>query len=206
MLIRDRIKELRRVPASALLPNPKNWRVHGDNQADAMRGVLAEIGYADAVLARETEHGLQLIDGHLRCETTPEAVVPVLVVDLTEAEADLLLAAHDPLAAMATTDQTKLNDLLATLKPTSEALAQMLNDLAEEIGSFDIAEAEFPAMAAGERSGYVQMSFTLTDEQAGDVKRALAASKAAGPFGPTGNDNANGNALGRLCEVYLGNC
>ena len=35
--------------------------------AEAVRGVLAEIGYADALLARELPDGsLQLIDGHLR--------------------------------------------------------------------------------------------------------------------------------------------
>jgi len=52
--IRDRIKELRRVPASELLPNPKNWRTHPVAQQDALRGVLAEVGYADALIARET--------------------------------------------------------------------------------------------------------------------------------------------------------
>jgi hypothetical protein len=171
-----------------------------------MKGILTEVGYADAVLARETPDGLVLIDGHLRCESTPEAIVPVLVLDVSESEADLLLASFDPLSSMATTDQNKLNDLLVTLKPSSEALAQMLADLAETIGSFDVIEAEFPALAAGERSGYVQMSFTLSDDQAANVKRALAASKSAGPFGPTGNENANGNALARLCEVYLGQC
>ena len=46
MQIRDRIKELRRVPASELLPNPKNWRTHPVAQQDALRGVLAEIGRA----------------------------------------------------------------------------------------------------------------------------------------------------------------
>ena len=79
MRIRDRVKELRRVKASELLPNPKNWRVHPPAQADAMRGVLAEIGYADALLVRETSDGLMLIDGHLRAEVTPDMEVPVLV-------------------------------------------------------------------------------------------------------------------------------
>ena len=37
MKIRDRIKELRRVKASELLPHPKNWRTHPQEQADAMR-------------------------------------------------------------------------------------------------------------------------------------------------------------------------
>src|SRR3972149_5815743 len=79
MQIRDRIKELRRVRASDLKPNPRNWRTHPSGQQDALRGVLAEVGYADALLARELADGtLMLIDGHLRAEPTPDAVVPVL--------------------------------------------------------------------------------------------------------------------------------
>ncbi len=46
MQIRDRVKELRRVPARELRPNPKNWPTHPPAQHDALRGVLAEIGYA----------------------------------------------------------------------------------------------------------------------------------------------------------------
>src|SRR5262245_6791023 len=52
MNIRDRITELRRVKASELRPNPKNWRTHPDAQRNALRGVLSEIGYADALLTR----------------------------------------------------------------------------------------------------------------------------------------------------------
>src|SRR4029079_15258456 len=75
MHIRDRIKELRRVRAADLRPNPRNWRVHPPAQQDALRYLLAEVGYADALLARELDDGtLLLIDGHLRAETTPDAV------------------------------------------------------------------------------------------------------------------------------------
>ena len=62
MKIRDRIKELRRVPACDLIPNPRNWRTHGKAQAEALQGLLAEVGFAGAVLARETPEGLILID------------------------------------------------------------------------------------------------------------------------------------------------
>ena len=80
MHIRDRIKDFRRVKANQLRPHPKNWRTHPPAQQDALRGVLAEIGYAGALLARELPDGsLELIDGHLRAETTPEMEVPVLV-------------------------------------------------------------------------------------------------------------------------------
>jgi hypothetical protein len=74
--IRDRIKELRRVKASELHRNPRNWRVHPAVQARALRALLTEIGYADALIARELPDGqLQLIDGHLRAETTPDEQV-----------------------------------------------------------------------------------------------------------------------------------
>src|SRR5579863_3507591 len=133
MQIRDRIKELRRVPASQLLPNPKNWRTHPPAQHDALRGILAEVGYADALLARETPEGnLLLIDGHLRAETTPDSIVPVLVLDVDEAEAAKLLATLDPLAAMAESDSAKLDQLLAAVVTRSPALQKLLDHLAAQ--------------------------------------------------------------------------
>src|SRR5579872_2634795 len=105
MKIRDRIKELRRVPAKDLRPNTKNWRTHPKAQREALQGILAEVGYAGALIARELPDGsLELIDGHLRAETTPDQLVPVLVLDVTKEEADKLLASLDPLAAMAETN------------------------------------------------------------------------------------------------------
>ncbi len=99
MKIRDRIKELRRVKASELFASPRNWRTHPQAQQDALRGVLAEVGYADALLARELpDGGLELIDGHLRAETTPDQEVPVLVLDVDQDEANKLLTVLDPLA------------------------------------------------------------------------------------------------------------
>src|ERR1700731_400630 len=83
-MIRDRVRELRRVRAGDLLSNPKNWRRHPKAQADALRGLYAEIGCADALIARELQDGrLMLIDGHLRAEITPDALVPVLVLDVS---------------------------------------------------------------------------------------------------------------------------
>ncbi|MEO8586765.1 MAG: DNA methyltransferase [Acidobacteriota bacterium] len=132
MKIRDRIVDLRRVPAATLLPNPKNWRRHPKAQADALRGLLSEIGYADALIARETPDGLQLIDGHLRAETTPDAEVPVLVLDVNEEEADKLLLSLDPLAAMAEGDAESLRALLAQVETDSDAVRKMLDALAKE--------------------------------------------------------------------------
>jgi len=131
MQIRNRIKELRQVKASELLPNPKNWRRHPAGQADALRGALAEIGYADALIAYETDDGLMLIDGHLRAETTPDMEVPVLVTDLDEDEANKLLMTLDPMSTMAETDRSALTILLNSTEMQESALSKMLQDMAQ---------------------------------------------------------------------------
>lgn len=132
MQVRDRIRELRRVRAEELRPNPRNWRTHPESQRDALRGLLAEIGYAGALLARELEDGsLQLIDGHLRAETTPDSLVPVLVLDVSAEEADKILLTHDPIAALAGTDHEQLTALLIDAKFESPHVAQLLDGLAQ---------------------------------------------------------------------------
>ena len=135
MEVRDRIIELRRVKASKLLPNPKNWRRHPDHQADALRGVLSEVGYAGALVARETPDGLVLIDGHLRAETTPDAIVPVLILDVTEAESDTILATMDPLGAMAHLDGDAFTELMESVTFDSAAVGDMLEALGS--GSYE---------------------------------------------------------------------
>ena len=129
MQIKNRIKELRQVKASELLPNPRNWRRHPTGQADALRGALSEIGYADALIAYETPDGLMLIDGHLRAETTPDMEVPVLVTDLDESEASKLLATLDPLSAMAEADTETLKLLRESVDINSQALNDMLTEI-----------------------------------------------------------------------------
>jgi ParB-like chromosome segregation protein Spo0J len=166
MQIRDRIKELRRVRADQLRPHPRNWRTHPAAQADALKGVLAEIGYADALLARELADGsLQLVDGHLRAEVSGDTLVPVLVVDLDDDEALKLLATLDPLSAMAGADGDLLAGLLADVSTGNEAVRALLDSLA----------AETPSLAdqAGEAADALDIpqAFQLVIECADEVEQ-----------------------------------
>jgi site-specific DNA-methyltransferase (adenine-specific) len=103
---------------------------------------LAEIGYADACLARRLPDGrLQLIDGHLRAEIAPDQEIPVLVLDLDEAEADKLMTVLDPLAGMAEADEAALAALIGDIQTDSEALKAILDDLCRE-NHIDIASKE----------------------------------------------------------------
>tara|TARA_R110000824_G_scaffold9642_7_gene42875 strand:+ start:2639 stop:3148 length:510 start_codon:yes stop_codon:yes gene_type:complete len=129
MKIKNRIVELKTVKASELLSNPKNWRMHPKSQETALKGVLEEIGFTDAVLARETKDGLMLIDGHLRKDVAPDSDIPVLILDVTAKEADKILATHDPLGAMADTNQDLLDELLEGMKFKNKDAQELLLQL-----------------------------------------------------------------------------
>ena len=138
--------DFRRVLASELQANPKNWRRHPAAQRKALEGVLQEIGYADALLARETPDGLMLVDGHLRADTTPDMEVPVLIVDISEEEADKLLVVLDPLAAMAQSDQDALLSLLSNVTFGDESVNSMLEALVNgETQPMPTPPEEFPS-------------------------------------------------------------
>jgi DNA modification methylase len=117
-----------------LIPNPRNWRRHPERQRAALRGLLKQIGYADALLARREGHALVLIDGHLRQSLDPKQVVPVLVLDVSEGEANTLLATLDPLAALAEADGQALGALLEQVTTSSQAVADLLGELARHAG------------------------------------------------------------------------
>jgi len=127
MDVRDRVKEMRLVPADQLTANPSNWRRHPQAQQRALSAVLDEVGFAGAVIAREDDDGhLIIIDGHARAEMVGKATVPVLVTDLTEAEADVVLATYDPIGAMAQKDHEAFTALAARIDTANETLLGLL--------------------------------------------------------------------------------
>lgn len=127
MKLRDRVKELRRVPAGELKSHPKNWRTHSRFQQEVLKGILKEVGFVGALVARELPDGtLQLLDGHLRADTRPADELPVLIVDLNEEEAEKVLLTHDPIASLAGIDEERLSDLLDRVDTDNQAVDEML--------------------------------------------------------------------------------
>jgi DNA modification methylase len=146
-------------PPDQLLANPRNWRRHPAVQREALRGSLDTVGWVAQILVnRTTGH---VIDGHARIEealSRGEPSVPVLHVELSEAEEALVLATIDPIAAMAIAEQSVLDELLASLSVDDAGLAALLADLAGDLpkaGLTDPDEApqvpEQPYIKAGER-------------------------------------------------------
>lgn len=117
--------------ASEIAAHQQNWRIHDDAQRAALRGLLAQVGIVGAALGYYSESlngARKLIDGHLRQEEIRQGL-PVLMTDLNDAEAALVLASLDPIGAMARTDADKLGQLLQETEATDEGLASMLREL-----------------------------------------------------------------------------
>ncbi|MFH1302067.1 MAG: ParB N-terminal domain-containing protein [Planctomycetota bacterium] len=128
MQLKDRIKSLRRIKASQLKRNVKNWRRHNEPQETALRAILKEVGFASACLVRDCKDGtFELIDGHLRADIAEEEQVPCLILDVTKAEADKILATFDFVTTMASTDQIALNNLITSISVDSTDLQELLN-------------------------------------------------------------------------------
>lgn len=179
-----------------------------------MRGVLAELGYADALLARETPEGLMLIDGHLRASLDPEQTVPVLVLDVDEAEADYLLATLDPLAAMAERDADAIAGLLGDVRTGEEAVRDLLESIGGAQPDEGLTESDetpdVPATAAAQRGEvwllgeHRLMCGDSTDS--GDVSRLMAGELVAvlftdPPYGVAYDHAATGRAAPKFDTI-----
>lgn len=138
MTIRDRIIELVKVPANTIELNPKNWRTHSRRQSEVLRGMVEEVGYAvPAICYRTAEGKLRLIDGAMRREEFNDQIISAVVLDVTEAEADKLLATLDPMSTLAGVDPGNLRSLMDQINVQSSPVIDMLDQLAAENGLMD---------------------------------------------------------------------
>jgi hypothetical protein len=131
--LRNRIKDHRKIRFGDLVPHELNPRTHSEAQRAVLAALYEEIGFARSVLAYELPDGrLKLIDGHLRQTLTPDEILDVEVLDVSDAEARALLLAIDPLAQLAGYDQETLDRLRQTAEQDSAAARALRQALAEE--------------------------------------------------------------------------
>jgi len=116
-----------------LLANPKNWRVHPAAQQEGLEEVLDRVGWVqNVVVNRRTGF---MVDGHLRVTLAMrrgEPEVPVVYVDLSPQEEDVILASLDPLAMLARPDQTKLEELIGSVAQGDPMTAEILKRIAQD--------------------------------------------------------------------------
>jgi hypothetical protein len=119
------------VAPDQLLAHPLNWRIHGPDQKAALIGSLNDLGWIAPVIVNTTTG--HTIDGHERIGEAiarHEPGIPVIYVQLTEAQEALALATFDPITAMAGTDKEHLGALLQQIDQADEGLLELLETLA----------------------------------------------------------------------------
>jgi ParB-like chromosome segregation protein Spo0J len=192
---------------SALVPYARNSRTHSPEQIGQIAASIKEWGFTTPILV-DTDG--QIIAGHGRLLAAQKLgldEVPTMTAEgWTDAQKKAYVIADNKLALNAGWDMEMLRIEISDLSDLDFDVA-LTGFAADEIAAFsfdDDAAAEMPALADGDRNPFQQMTFTLHDEQVEQVQAAIESAKKVGAFLDTGNENGNGNALARICEVFNG--
>ena len=189
-----------------LIPYARNSRTHSEAQVAQVAASIREFGFTNPVLI-DADGGI--IAGHgrvLAARKLGMKTVPAIRIDyMTEAQKRAYVIADNKLALNAGWDDELLALELGDLKDEGFDLS-LTGFSDDELARLviDAEETDMPDLASGDREPLQQMAFMLHDDQAETVRAALDVAKQMGAFVDTGNENSNGNALARVCELFLG--
>jgi ParB-like chromosome segregation protein Spo0J len=199
--------KVERRKVSDLVPYARNSRTHSDEQVAQIAASIREWGWTMPILVDESGN---VIAGHGRIMAAQklgiEDVPCMTATGWSEGKRRAYVIADNKLALNAGWDNELLRLEFGDLEEMNFDLTLTGFD-PDEISAFqfdDDAEAAMPDLADGDREPFQQMTFTLHDEQVEQVRAAMEKAKAMGAFVETGNENGNGNALARICEVFNG--
>lgn len=118
MSIKNRISKRIEVYPRDLQKNDGNWRMHPMFQRSTVRGLIEEVGIVKPLMVYDSTRygGLTLIDGHLRSDEFPDIKWPADLLDLSDEEADQILAMLDETTQWADRDPVKLDALVQKIK------------------------------------------------------------------------------------------
>ncbi len=190
-----------------LVPYARNSRTHSDEQVAQIAASINEWGFTNPILV---DPDGEIIAGHGRLLAAQrlgiDEVPTMTAVGWTEAQKRAYVIADNKLALNSDWDMELLRielDDLSDLNFSMDLVGFSPDDL--EMLNFDSdAEAEMPDLKDGDREPFQQMTFTMHDDQIEQVKEAMEKAKKMGPFVDTGNENGNGNAISRICEIFNG--
>ena len=198
-------KQIIQMPVSGLVPYARNSRTHSDEQIKQIAESIREFGFTNPVLIDDTGG---IIAGHGRvmaARVLGMSSVPTINVGwLSEKQRRAYVIADNQLALNAGWDHETLREELGALADIGFDLDLLGFDdatLDELCGNAE--ETGMPGLPSGDKSPFQQVTFTLHDGQAEEVQRALKAAKDLGPVVDSENENSNGNALARICEIFL---
>lgn len=200
-----------------LVPADVNPKGHADEQLDKS---IKRFGYTVPIMIDERTG--KMVEGHGRLDalkamresgaTPPQGITedwkaPVLRgwSSKNDEEAAAYLVGTNQLTILGGWENKELLELLDSLDDL-DGIGFSSEDLDAMLKSSSAVDGDEWKNALGlanqDASPFTQMTFSLTEEQAEEVKRALVISKQMGEF-DSENPNANGNAIARICESFV---
>ena len=185
-----------------LVPNPKNNNHHPKEQIDRLAKIIDYQGQRSPIIV-SNRSGF-IVKGHGRLEAIRKLGWEKVAVDYqdyeNEAQEYADMTADNQIAMWAEFDN---NMLMSEIPELGDMDLDMLGmkDL-----KLDIDEVGMPELASGEKSPFQQMTFTLADEQAEQLKQALEKAKKTEEYNyieTFGNENSNGNAIYCIIQGWL---
>jgi ParB-like chromosome segregation protein Spo0J len=194
-------------PIQSITPYARNPRKNAAAVAK-VRASIAEFGFRQPIVVDES--GI-IVAGHTRYQAALDLglkTVPVHVATgLSKAQIKAYRIADNRTASEAEWDMELLELEIEELKEMDFDLDLTGFD-ESELAGIDLGESAVPLdtmpnMPEGDKEPFQQMTFTLHDDQAEQVRLAIDAAKAMGAFVNSPNENSNGNAISRICETFL---
>lgn len=185
-----------------LVPNPKNNNHHPKEQIDRLAKIIDYQGQRSPIVV-SNRSGF-IVKGHGRLEAIRKLGWEQVAVDYQDYESEAQeyadMTADNQIAMWAEFDN---NMLMSEIPELGDIDLDMLGmkDL-----KLDIDEVGMPELASGDKSPFQQMTFTLADEQAEQLKQALEKAKKTEEYNYIenfGNENSNGNAIYCIIQGWL---
>jgi hypothetical protein len=182
-----------------LVPNPKNANKHPERQLKYLAKIMKHQGWRHPITV-STRSGF-IVAGHGRlaaAKLNGWTQAPIDFQDFaSEADEHAHLIADNKIAEMAEHDDAMMIETIKADFPDIDLELLGLPDLVLEVDEIDL-----PDLPEGDKVPFQQMTFTLHDDQAEQVKAAMEIAKKMGRF-ESENENSNGNALARVCETFV---
>jgi ParB-like chromosome segregation protein Spo0J len=192
------------VNINSLTPDPANARTHDSKNLKAIASSLEKFGQRKPIVV--TPDSI-VVAGNGTLEAAKslgwtQIAIARTPVGWTWDQVKAFALADNRTAELAEWDDKVLADQLLELDANGWELEELGFVSLQPPSDTDLQNA-FDALNNDE-SILEQITFTLHKDQMQTVRSALEASKALGEYGDTGNENSNGNAITRVCELWLG--
>lgn len=187
------------VDIDTIKPYKNNAKKHPREQIDQIKKSIQEFGNNDPIAVWNNE----IVEGHgryLALQELGEGNIPIIRLDeLTDEQRKAYTLVHNKLTMNSDFDFNILDSEIADIDLDMSEFGFDSIDVDSDMFGTDF------SLPDGEKSPYMQVTFTLSNEQAEEIKQIIKIAKEekiTKQYDNYNNDNENGNALYAVCREW----